>query len=99
MQINRLGLEVQVDFFNVTRQQIDELLGKSKAKKFLRRESIFSITIGSNDFLNNYLLPVLSMGVRWSETPDDFVDGLITNFRAQLTVILLTFVSLSMLFA
>ncbi|XP_020275042.1 GDSL esterase/lipase At2g23540-like [Asparagus officinalis] len=82
--INRLGLDIQADYFNITRHQIDDLIGKSKAKEFIMRKSIFSITIGSNDFLNNYLLPVISMVERMSETPDDFVDHLINHFEGQL---------------
>lgn len=79
-------MDIQVDYFNITRQEIDKLLGGEKAKEFITKKSIFSITIGSNDFLNNYLLPVLSMGTRISETPDAFIDDLISHLRGQLTV-------------
>ena len=93
MQINRLGMDIQVDYFNITRQQIDGLLGKAKARDYIMKKAIFSITIGSNDFLNNYLLPVISTGERISETPDGFVDQLITHLRGQLTVISLSLIS------
>ncbi|KAH0971352.1 hypothetical protein GBA52_023508 [Prunus armeniaca] len=83
--VNRVGMDIQVDFYNQTRKQIDKVLGPSKAKEYIMKRSIFSITIGSNDFLNNYLLPVLSIGARISETPDAFIDDLISHFRAQLT--------------
>ncbi|XXG55707.1 hypothetical protein AAC387_Pa03g3313 [Persea americana] len=83
--VNRLGMDIQVDYFNITRKQINQLLGPAKAKEYLSKRSIFSITIGANDFLNNYLLPVLSIGERLSETPDQFVDHLINNLRIQLT--------------
>lgn len=79
-------MDIQVDFYNQTRKQIDKVLGPSKAKEYITKRSIFSITIGSNDFLNNYLLPVLSIGARISESPDAFIDDLISHFRAQLTV-------------
>ncbi|XP_047335729.1 GDSL esterase/lipase At2g23540-like [Impatiens glandulifera] len=82
--INRLSMDIQVDYFNITRQQIDKLLGASRAKDYIMKKSIFSITIGSNDFLNNYLLPVLSIGARISETPDGFIDDLINHLRDQL---------------
>ncbi|CAL2273645.1 unnamed protein product [Prunus armeniaca] len=85
LQVNRVGMDIQVDFYNQTRKQIDKVLGPSKAKEYIMKRSIFSITIGSNDFLNNYLLPVLSIGARISETPDAFIDDLISHFRAQLT--------------
>ncbi|KAI6695289.1 hypothetical protein NL676_022999 [Syzygium grande] len=83
--VNRLSMDIQVDYFNITRQQIDQLLGSSKAKEYLMKKSIFSITIGANDFLNNYMLPVLSMGARISETPDAFIDDMISHLRDQLT--------------
>jgi hypothetical protein len=56
---NRIGMDLQVDYFNITRKQLDDLLGRDKAREFLRRKVIFSVTVGSNDFLNNYLMPVL----------------------------------------
>ncbi|XP_015937335.1 GDSL esterase/lipase At2g23540 [Arachis duranensis] len=83
--VNRIGLDIQVDYFSITRKEIDKLLGESKAKEYIMKKSIFSITIGANDFLNNYLLPVLSIGARISQSPDGFIDDMITHFRAQLT--------------
>ncbi|XP_010548387.1 PREDICTED: GDSL esterase/lipase At2g23540 [Tarenaya hassleriana] len=82
--VNRLGMDVQVDFFNVTRKQFDEILGKDEARDYIRKKSIFSITIGANDFLNNYLFPVLSVGTRFTQTPDDFVTDMLNHLRDQL---------------
>ena len=87
--MNRIGLDVQVDYFSITRKGIDKLLGASKAKEHVTKKSIFSVTIGANDFLNNYLLPVLSIGARISQSPDAFIDDMITHLRAQLTVSIL----------
>ncbi|WVZ25480.1 hypothetical protein V8G54_004024, partial [Vigna mungo] len=83
--VNRIGMDVQIDYFSITRKEIDKLLGESKAKEYITKKSIFSITVGANDFLNNYLLPVLSIGARISQSPDSFIDDMITHFRAQLT--------------
>ncbi|CAL5061135.1 unnamed protein product [Urochloa decumbens] len=83
--VNRIGMDLQVDYFNVTRKQLDDLLGRDKAKEFLRKKAIFSVTVGSNDFLNNYLMPVLSTGTRISESPDSFINDLIFHLRDQLT--------------
>ncbi|KAG9440766.1 hypothetical protein H6P81_020931 [Aristolochia fimbriata] len=83
--VNRLGMDIQIDYFNITRKQLNKVLGSSQAREFLMKKAIFSITVGANDFLNNYLLPVLSVGERISESPDAFVDHLITNLRGQLT--------------
>ncbi|KAK1317809.1 GDSL esterase/lipase [Acorus calamus] len=83
--VNRLSMDIQIDYFNITRKQIDDLLGKAKAREHIMKASIFSITIGANDFLNNYLLPVISTGVRISESPEGFIDDMINNLRSQLT--------------
>ncbi|KAL0733767.1 hypothetical protein Bca4012_009977 [Brassica carinata] len=83
--VNRLGMDVQVDFFNTTRKQFDDLLGNDKAKEYISKKSIFSITIGANDFLNNYLFPLLSVGTRLTETPDVFIDDMLDHLRDQLT--------------
>ena len=79
-------MDVQMDYFSITRKEIDKLLGKAKARDYIMKRSIFSITIGANDFLNNYLLPVLSIGARISQSPDAFIDDMINHFRDQLTV-------------
>ncbi|KAJ9669953.1 hypothetical protein PVL29_026490 [Vitis rotundifolia] len=83
--VNRLSMDIQIDYYNITRKQFDKLLGPSKAKDYIMKKSIFSITVGANDFLNNYLLPVLSIGTRISQSPDAFVDLLISTLRGQLT--------------
>lgn len=79
-------MDIQIDYFNITRKQFDKLLGRSKAKEYISKNSIFSITVGANDFLNNYLLPVLSIGARISQSPDAFIDDMIQHLRDQLTV-------------
>ncbi|XP_031262437.1 GDSL esterase/lipase At2g23540 [Pistacia vera] len=83
--VNRVGMDIQVDYFNITRKQFDKLLGPSKARDYIMKKSIFSITIGANDFLNNYLLPVLSIGARISQSPDGFIDDMIDHLKIQLT--------------
>ena len=86
MQINVVGMDIQVDYFNITRQQLDELLGPTRAKEFIMKQSIFSVSIGSNDFLANYLLPVFSSAERILVSPDDFIADMIKHLRDQLTV-------------
>ncbi|KAJ3683759.1 hypothetical protein LUZ60_013986 [Juncus effusus] len=83
--VNRLGLDIQIDYFNQTRKELDDLLGKAKAKQFVSKTAIFSVTIGANDFLNNYLLPVVSAGTRALVSPDGFVNDMISNLKDQLT--------------
>ena len=54
-------------------------MGASAAMKLLEW-SLFSITIGSNDFINNYLIPLVS------PVEETFVEALILRLRLQLTV-------------
>ncbi|KAK1359999.1 GDSL esterase/lipase [Heracleum sosnowskyi] len=82
--IERLSMDTQIDYFNITRKSIDELLGTTKARQFIMKNSIFPIVVGSNDFLNNYLLPILSVGQRISTSPDAFIADVIKNFNQQL---------------
>ncbi|QHO40775.1 GDSL esterase/lipase [Arachis hypogaea] len=67
------------------KKEIDKLLGKSNGRELIMKRSIFSISVGSNDFLNNYLLPLVSVGARVNQSPDAFVDEMINHFRIQLT--------------
>ncbi|KAL5705036.1 hypothetical protein ACHQM5_023387 [Ranunculus cassubicifolius] len=83
--INRLSMDIQIDYFNITRKELDQLLGVSQARDYVMKKAMFSITVGANDFLNNYMMPVLSSGTRISESPDAFVDILIDNLHRQLT--------------
>uniref|UniRef100_A0A7N0UBH9 Uncharacterized protein n=1 Tax=Kalanchoe fedtschenkoi TaxID=63787 RepID=A0A7N0UBH9_KALFE len=82
--VNRLSMDIQIDYFNITRKRLDRIMGASQARDYVMKRSIFSITVGSNDFLNNYLLPVVSTGARISQTPDAFIDDMVNHFRGQL---------------
>ncbi|XP_010558438.1 PREDICTED: GDSL esterase/lipase At3g50400 [Tarenaya hassleriana] len=83
--VNRVGMDIQVDYFGITRKQLDRLLGPEKATDYVRKRSIFSIVIGANDFLNNYLVPFVAAQARLTQPPDAFVDSMISHLRDQLT--------------
>ncbi|XP_015574697.1 GDSL esterase/lipase At4g16230 isoform X2 [Ricinus communis] len=51
----------------------------------LFQKSLFSVTIGSNDFINNYFTPVISALERKLIPPEVFVGTVIARFRLQLT--------------
>jgi hypothetical protein len=42
--------------------------------------------MGSNDFINNYLIPILSIGQRIVVSSDAFIQQLISKYRLQLVV-------------
>ncbi|XP_068663465.1 GDSL esterase/lipase At4g16230-like [Aristolochia californica] len=80
----RLNLDVQIDNFENTRQEIISIVGASAASKLLKK-ALFSVVIGSNDFINNYLTPVLSESQRRSIPPEKFVETMISKLRLQIT--------------
>eukprot|EP01018_Ginkgo_biloba_P003503 Gb_39993 [translate_table: standard] len=82
--VGRLSLEVQINYYEQTRKQLTSMLG-AKAAKELVGKSIFSVTMGSNDFINNYLVPFISTAQRAFVSQDAFIDQVITNYRIQLT--------------
>ncbi|KAL1223910.1 GDSL esterase/lipase [Cardamine amara subsp. amara] len=82
--VNRLGMDIQVDYFSITRKQFDKLLGEDMAREYIQKRSMFSIVIGSNDFLNNYLVPFVAAQARLTQTPDIFVEDMINHLRNQL---------------
>ncbi|KAJ4955959.1 hypothetical protein NE237_012742 [Protea cynaroides] len=80
----RINLDAQLDNFANTRQDIISSIGSSEAMN-LFRTSIFSVTIGSNDFINNYLTPVISVPEQKLVSPATFVDTMISRYTLQLT--------------
>ncbi|XP_058201133.1 GDSL esterase/lipase At4g16230-like isoform X1 [Rhododendron vialii] len=80
----RINLDAQMDNFANTRQDIISSIGSPAAMKLFNR-ALYSITMGSNDFINNYLVPVLSTVEQKLISPQTFVDALISRFRLQLT--------------
>lgn len=76
-------MEVQVNNFAETRKELTRMLGANATKELLGK-SVFSITMGANDFINNYLVPIASTIQRVFVTPDSFIDQVMTTYRAQL---------------
>ncbi|XP_074382332.1 GDSL esterase/lipase At4g16230-like [Apium graveolens] len=80
----RINLDAQIDYFANTRQDIIAQIGFPAAMQLLQT-ALFSVTMGSNDFINNYLVPVLSSIKQKTVSPEMFVAGLISRYRLQLT--------------
>ncbi|KDP27931.1 hypothetical protein JCGZ_19011 [Jatropha curcas] len=80
----RINLDAQIDNFANTRQDIITRIGAPAALNLLQR-AIFSVAIGSNDFINNYLTPLLSVPEQKSIPPEVFLRSMIARFRLQLT--------------
>ncbi|KAH9311346.1 hypothetical protein KI387_026381 [Taxus chinensis] len=82
--IQRLSLSRQIELFEGTKFMLTKKIGEERTEKFLR-DSVYLIAIGSNDYINNYLLPVAADA--WKYSPDDFSDYLISTLRHQMTVL------------
>ncbi|KAE8735074.1 peroxidase 29 [Hibiscus syriacus] len=56
----------------------------------LLQSSLFSVTMESNDFINNYFTPIVSAEEQRLVPPEMFVASMIARFRQQLTINFLT---------
>jgi hypothetical protein len=81
--VNRIPLWQQISNFRNTTSQIMQLLGPT-AGATLIRNSIYSVTMGSNDYLNNYWV-VASPSPKLF-TPQQFQNNIINTYRQQLSV-------------
>ncbi|KAL2935163.1 hypothetical protein RDABS01_018281 [Bienertia sinuspersici] len=62
--IQRLCFDKQIELFKGTQEMIARKIGKNESRKFFE-QSRYVVALGSNDFINNYLMPVLhGLGVR-----------------------------------
>ncbi|KAJ1380581.1 SGNH hydrolase superfamily [Sesbania bispinosa] len=80
----RINFDSQIDDFANTRQEIISSIGAPAALNLFKR-AIFSVTMGSNDFINNYLTPAVSMNEQKFDSPELFVTILMSRLREQFT--------------
>lgn len=83
--IERLSFNTQITLFQQTVLELNALLGGAGATDLLRK-SLFAVVHGSNDYINNYLLPK-NNATRNQYTPSQFVQLLMATFKTQLTTI------------
>lgn len=84
-QIQTLSLYRQIELFKGTQQLIKEKIGEEEAKEFFE-QSRYVVAIGSNDFINNYLLPPI-YNTSFIYSDQGFITHLMQTLQAQLTVI------------
>jgi hypothetical protein len=85
LQIEKLSLDKQIELFQGTQELIRSKIGKRAADKFFR-EAQYVVALGSNDFINNYLMPLYTDS--WTYNDETFMDYLIGTLRRQLKVLL-----------
>ncbi|KAJ7566667.1 hypothetical protein O6H91_02G113700 [Diphasiastrum complanatum] len=82
--IERLTIPQQIQLFQKYQNDVANLIGPA-ATTTLISQALFSITIGGNDYINNYLLPLSVRAQQY--TPAQYNQLLIATFRNQLTQI------------
>ncbi|GJS16755.1 GDSL esterase/lipase-like protein [Tanacetum coccineum] len=78
--IGRIAMDTQVENFAKTRLQIISSIGVHAAIK-LFTNALFTVTTGSNDFINNYYQPHLSK----QASPKVFTGRMVSTLKRQLT--------------
>ncbi|KAL8244493.1 hypothetical protein R6Q59_010751 [Mikania micrantha] len=76
-------MDAQLDNFANTRNGIISIIGVGATQDLLKG-SLFSISIGSNDFINNYLTPVFSTIEQKLVSPEAFVKDMMPIYKGQL---------------
>ncbi|XP_022135274.1 GDSL esterase/lipase At1g74460 [Momordica charantia] len=84
LQIQRFPLYKQIQLFQGTQELMKARLGKEKANEFFQ-EARYVVALGSNDFINNYLMPVYSDS--WKYNDQTFVTYLMETLRDQLKLL------------
>ncbi|KAL2456840.1 GDSL esterase/lipase [Forsythia ovata] len=80
--IQRFCLYKQIELFQETQYLIKSKICNKEADKFFQ-EAQYVVALGSNDFINNYLMPVYSDS--WIYPDDSFVQYLMQTLREQLS--------------
>lgn len=82
--IQRFSLYKQIELFQGTQELIREKIGSKEADKFFQ-QARYVVALGSNDFINNYLMPVYRDS--WTYNDKSFIQYLMDTLRSQLTLL------------
>ncbi|KAK7411415.1 hypothetical protein VNO78_02848 [Psophocarpus tetragonolobus] len=82
--IQRFSLHKQIELFQGTQELIRRRIGKQDAEKFFQGAR-YVVALGSNDFINNYLMPIYSDS--WTYNDQTFMEYLIGTLRDQLKLL------------
>ncbi|TMW99311.1 hypothetical protein EJD97_002761 [Solanum chilense] len=77
--VNIIRIEQQLEYFAEYQKRVGALIGSEKAKKLVK-EGLVLITLGGNDFVNNYYLVPFSVRSRQYMLPD-YVSYVISEYK------------------
>ncbi|GAB2269994.1 hypothetical protein Dimus_004909 [Dionaea muscipula] len=82
--IQRLCFTKQIELFQGTQELIRNKIGKQAADEFFEGAR-YVVALGSNDFINNYLMPVYTDS--WKYNDQSFINYLMDTLQAQLKLL------------
>ncbi|KAJ4824200.1 hypothetical protein Tsubulata_013054 [Turnera subulata] len=82
--IQKFTLYKQIELYQGTQQLIINKIGKEAAQQFFQ-EARYVVALGSNDFINNYLMPVYNDS--WKYNDQGFVQYLMETLQRQITIL------------
>lgn len=83
-QVDILRMSRQLAYFGEYQRKLSALVGPARARQVVRR-SLVLITLGGNDFVNNYFLVPFSLRSREFSLPD-YVRYLVSEYKKILIV-------------
>ena len=84
LQVNIIRMPLQLAYFQQYQQRLRALVGSTQAKRIVN-QALVLITLGGNDFVNNYyLVPYSARSRQYSLT--DYVPFLISEYKKILMV-------------
>lgn len=84
MQVNILQMPIQFAYFQQYQQRVAALIGAEETERLVNKGLVL-ITLGGNDFVNNYYLVPYSLRSRQYSLPD-YVRFIISEYRNILMV-------------
>ncbi|CAF1969791.1 unnamed protein product [Brassica oleracea var. botrytis] len=82
----RITFSGQVQNYLNTVSQVVQILGDENSAADYLRQCIYSVGLGSNDYLNNYFMPQFYSTSR-QYTPEQYADDLINRYKDQLNAL------------
>lgn len=84
MQVNIIRIYQQLEYFQQYQQRVGALIGPAETQRLVN-QALILITLGGNDFVNNYYLVPYSARSRQFSLPD-YVRFLISEYQKVLKV-------------
>lgn len=88
LQINIIRMYRQLEYFQEYQRRVAAIVGEGRARQLVN-QALVLITVGGNDFVNNYYLVPFSARSRQYPLPD-YVKYLISEYKKLLQVCILS---------